>query len=154
MIVPSQSRGARAMLRWTVAELAQRAEVAPNTIVRFEAEKSVNTGTVAAIQGALEAAGVEFLPDNGVRLHATATISVASGMSRKKTSATLPIDRVEESSVRSPSAGPDKVSQVATPAPDQPAESGNSKPRRPRAKPLLMSKEAQIRALREREVER
>jgi transcriptional regulator with XRE-family HTH domain len=68
MIAAAQSRGGRAMLKWTVAELSRRAEVAPNTITRFEADKSVNTGTVVAIQRALEAAGVEFLPDNGVRL--------------------------------------------------------------------------------------
>ena len=41
------------------------------------------------------------------------------------------------------------------PAPsDQPAEPGKLKPRRPQAKRLPMSKEAQIWALREREVER
>jgi transcriptional regulator with XRE-family HTH domain len=68
MIVASQARGARAMLRWTVAELSQRAEVAPNTVIRFEADRGVQTASVAAIQRALEAAGVEFLPDNGVRL--------------------------------------------------------------------------------------
>jgi transcriptional regulator with XRE-family HTH domain len=59
------------MLRWTVAELSERAQVAPNTITRFEADKSVNTATVGAIEDALEAAGVEFLPDNGVRLKKT-----------------------------------------------------------------------------------
>jgi hypothetical protein len=37
------------------------------------------------------------------------------------------------------------------PAPDQADKNVVSKPRRPRAKPLLMSKEAQIRALRERD---
>jgi len=56
------------MLRWTVADLSARAEVAPNTITRFEADRGVHTASVAAIQRALEAAGVEFLPDNGVRL--------------------------------------------------------------------------------------
>ena len=56
------------MLRWTVAELAEQAKVAPNTVVRFEADKSVNTATIGAIQGALEAAGIEFLTSNAVRL--------------------------------------------------------------------------------------
>jgi transcriptional regulator with XRE-family HTH domain len=68
MIAPAQARGARAMLRWTLTELSRRAEVSPNTIIRFEAEKSVNTGTIAAIERALEAAGIEFITGNGVRL--------------------------------------------------------------------------------------
>jgi hypothetical protein len=41
------------------------AHVAPNTIVRFEADKGVNMATAAAIQRALEAAGVEFIAENG-----------------------------------------------------------------------------------------
>jgi len=69
MIEATQARGARAMLKWTVAELAKRAQVAPNTITRFEGGGSVNASTIVTIQRALEAAGVEFLPDNGVRLH-------------------------------------------------------------------------------------
>jgi hypothetical protein len=72
------------MLRWTVAELAQRAKVAPNTVVRFEGDNSVNTATVAAIQCALEAAGAEFLPDNGVRMKASTKASgTVSGSVRK-----------------------------------------------------------------------
>lgn len=48
------------MLRMTVAAVAQAAGVAPNTIVRVEADKSVNTGTLDAIQAVYEAAGVRF----------------------------------------------------------------------------------------------
>ncbi|WP_424140341.1 helix-turn-helix domain-containing protein [Roseomonas chloroacetimidivorans] len=65
MISGAQVRGARAMLKLTVAELAERSSVAPNTVVRVEAGKSVNTGTLAALQQALEAAGVIFVPENG-----------------------------------------------------------------------------------------
>lgn len=48
------------MLRLTVAAVAQAASIAPNTIVRVEADKSVNTGTLNAIQAVYEAAGVRF----------------------------------------------------------------------------------------------
>ena len=65
MISGDQVRGARAMLKLTVAELSTAAGIAPNTIVRVEAGKSVNTGTLAAIQKALETSGVIFVPENG-----------------------------------------------------------------------------------------
>lgn len=60
MITGTQARGARAMLRLTVAAVAQAAGIAPNTIIRVEADKSVNTGTLDAIQTVYEAAGVRF----------------------------------------------------------------------------------------------
>lgn len=65
-----QVRGARAMLRMTVAGLATAAQVSPNTVVRVEAEKPVNTSTLAAIQHALEKAGVRFT-ETGVELKGT-----------------------------------------------------------------------------------
>ena len=54
------------MLRMTVAAVAQAAGVAPNTIVRVEASKSVNTGTLDAIRAVYEAAGVRFQDKEGV----------------------------------------------------------------------------------------
>ena len=65
MVLGSQVRGARAILRLTVAGLAELAHVAPNTIVRIEADKGVNMATMVAIQRALEAAGIEFIAENG-----------------------------------------------------------------------------------------
>jgi len=59
---------ARAAARLNVRELAAIASVSPNTITRIEADGSANASTIAAIQRALETAGVEFLPDNGVKL--------------------------------------------------------------------------------------
>ncbi len=57
---------ARAAVELTVAELAASARVAPNTINRFETGKTVPIpATLAAIRSALEAAGVEFISDNG-----------------------------------------------------------------------------------------
>jgi hypothetical protein len=39
--------------------------VTPNTVVWAEAGKSVNRGRLAALQQALEMAGVIFVPENG-----------------------------------------------------------------------------------------
>jgi transcriptional regulator with XRE-family HTH domain len=48
-----------------IRELAQLAQVAPNTISRLENGEELKPRTVAAIRAALEAAGVEFIEANG-----------------------------------------------------------------------------------------
>ncbi|WP_445730615.1 helix-turn-helix domain-containing protein [Methylocystis sp. IM2] len=48
-----------------IRELAQLAQVAPNTISRLEAGEELKPRTVAAIRAALETAGVEFIEANG-----------------------------------------------------------------------------------------
>ncbi|MBU3887210.1 helix-turn-helix transcriptional regulator [Methylosinus sp. KRF6] len=66
MITPQQIRGARAMLGMTQASLAEAAGIsttAVNNIERGAADPK--TSTLVAIQRALEAAGVEFIPENG-----------------------------------------------------------------------------------------
>ena len=60
-----QSRMARAALNLGVRELATAAEVSTNTITRLERGESVYPRTVNSIRAALEAAGVEFIPENG-----------------------------------------------------------------------------------------
>ena len=70
MTTGAQIRMARAAARLNVRQLAAAASVSPNMITRIEADGSSNASTIAAIQRALEAAGVEFLPDNGVKLKA------------------------------------------------------------------------------------
>lgn len=64
-ITAAQVRGARAILRWTVRELADKAAINANTISRVEGGAQTLTGTMDAIQAALEAGGVEFIPSNG-----------------------------------------------------------------------------------------
>jgi transcriptional regulator with XRE-family HTH domain len=60
---------ARAGIGWSLAQLAAAAHVGVATVARFETAKGETIpATLSAIQRALEAAGVEFLPDNGVRL--------------------------------------------------------------------------------------
>lgn len=78
MITGSQIRAARALVGWTTQTLAERSGVHYATLSRAEQSEGVpNTRaqTLMAVQGALEAAGVEFLNGNysgrggpGVRL--------------------------------------------------------------------------------------
>jgi len=64
-IVPVQSRMARVALSWGVRDLAAAAKVSPNTVARLERGETLNPRTLGAIRAALEAAGVEFIPQNG-----------------------------------------------------------------------------------------
>jgi transcriptional regulator with XRE-family HTH domain len=65
-MIASQCRAARGLLNMTVKELAARARVATDTIVRLENGREMKPCTIASIRMALEAAGAEFLPA-GVR---------------------------------------------------------------------------------------
>jgi len=64
-ITPVQCRMARAAVSLGVRELAAAAKVSPNTVTRFERGEALQERTVDAIQAALEAAGVVFIPQNG-----------------------------------------------------------------------------------------
>ena len=76
MISSDQIRAAKAILRWSGEELAQRAGVSLSTIRRVESSVGVpetqNMKTLVSIKKALEEGGVEFIgtPDDrpGVRL--------------------------------------------------------------------------------------
>jgi transcriptional regulator with XRE-family HTH domain len=72
---------ARAALEWGVRDLAKAAEIAPNTVMRFETGRNApNTITLKAMKQAFEAAGVRFIAEGeeslrggpGVRLKASA----------------------------------------------------------------------------------
>jgi transcriptional regulator with XRE-family HTH domain len=70
MISSAQIRAARALLRWSAAELAEISGIGVATIRRLELVDGVpssNARTLLTLQQALEAAGVEFIgtPDNG-----------------------------------------------------------------------------------------
>ena len=56
---------ARAALGLGMRELAAAAGVSPDTIARIERGDEVRPRTLRFVQGALEAAGVEFISENG-----------------------------------------------------------------------------------------
>ncbi|WP_091300549.1 helix-turn-helix domain-containing protein [Gemmobacter aquatilis] len=56
---------ARAATGLGVRDLARLASVSPDTIARLERGEELRAATVEAIQAALEAAGVDFIPENG-----------------------------------------------------------------------------------------
>lgn len=56
---------ARAATGLGVRDLARLASVSPDTIARLERGEELRTATVDAIRSALEAAGVQFIPENG-----------------------------------------------------------------------------------------
>lgn len=67
-ISSAQLRAARALLRWSALELAKAAKVGVATIRRvevMEGEIPVTSANEAALRRALEAAGVEFIDENG-----------------------------------------------------------------------------------------
>jgi hypothetical protein len=67
-VTGSQLRAARALVRWSVDDLAESSRVAVAAITRGEAEDgpiSVAAAEARALRRALESAGVEFLAENG-----------------------------------------------------------------------------------------
>ncbi len=65
-ITPGQCRGARGLLDWSMELLATKSGLPRRTLIRFEgSEGAPRRATLAAIRTALEAAGVEFIAENG-----------------------------------------------------------------------------------------
>jgi hypothetical protein len=67
-LTSSQIRAARALIRWTAEDLSRRSAVSLRTIRRAElAERdtSMTSANDLAVRRALEAAGVEFIDENG-----------------------------------------------------------------------------------------
>ena len=67
-LTSAQIRAARALLRWRAQDLARESSVGVATIRRAEltdAETSLTTANDLAVRRALEAAGVEFIDENG-----------------------------------------------------------------------------------------
>ena len=61
-----QCRAARAMLGWSQDQLGRAAQVAKKTIADFERGATTpHPRTIAALQNALEQAGITFVPDDG-----------------------------------------------------------------------------------------
>ena len=67
-LTPAQIRAARALLHWSAEDLARESAVGLATIRRAENsqnETSMNAPNDLAVRRALEAAGVEFIDENG-----------------------------------------------------------------------------------------
>jgi len=65
-IDPAMIRAARAILRWRRDDLAKAAKTTERTIARIEdGDTSPRASTARAIRDAFEAAGVEFIAENG-----------------------------------------------------------------------------------------
>jgi len=64
-MTPAQRRIARTAIAWGFLDLGREASVPTQTIVRFERGEQLRSLTIPALQKALEAAGVEIIPENG-----------------------------------------------------------------------------------------
>lgn len=62
---PAQMRMARAALGWGVRDLAEKAGITANTVTRIENGADAKQSTIDAMRSAFEAAGIEFIPENG-----------------------------------------------------------------------------------------
>jgi transcriptional regulator with XRE-family HTH domain len=60
-----QLKMARAAVGWGVRDLAKKASVTANTVTRIENGADAKQSTMDRLQQALEAAGVEFIDENG-----------------------------------------------------------------------------------------
>ncbi len=66
MMTPAQSRAARALISMTQTELAKASGLGQSTVIDFERERRiVSESAIAAMRAALEACGIEFIPENG-----------------------------------------------------------------------------------------
>ena len=67
-LTSAQIRAARALIRWTARDLARAAALGVATVRRAELtekETAMTTANNRAVRRALEAAGVEFIDENG-----------------------------------------------------------------------------------------
>lgn len=64
-LTPEANRAARAILRWSVRDLAGEADVAFSTVHRFESTGSANGATLAKMEAAFARHHVEIIDDHG-----------------------------------------------------------------------------------------
>ncbi len=64
-LTPEANRAARALLKWTVRDLAEKAGIAFTTVNRFELSGTATETTKGKMLAAYETEGVEILDQNG-----------------------------------------------------------------------------------------
>lgn len=64
-LTPEANRAARAILKWSVRDLADKAGIAFTTVNRFELSGTATETTKGKMLAAYEAEGVEILDQNG-----------------------------------------------------------------------------------------
>jgi len=64
-MLPVQCKMSRSALGWGVRELAAKAKISVETVVRFENGEQLRERTIEALRKALEKGGVVFIPENG-----------------------------------------------------------------------------------------
>jgi transcriptional regulator with XRE-family HTH domain len=64
-MIPEQCKMARAGIGWGVRDLAAKAKVSVETVVRFENDETIRDATLTKLRTAIERAGVEFIAENG-----------------------------------------------------------------------------------------
>lgn len=65
-MTPAQCRAARGLLDWTQIKLAEASGLALSTVVKFERNgRAVVANAVQTMKRILDAAGVEFIAENG-----------------------------------------------------------------------------------------
>ncbi|MBU3655333.1 MAG: helix-turn-helix transcriptional regulator [Alphaproteobacteria bacterium] len=76
VLSPEQIRAARALLDWTLTDLSDRVGIAGTNLGKIERrESSPSARTIQKLMTVFAAAGIEFLPDDGVkRSNATVTV--------------------------------------------------------------------------------
>ena len=68
MVTTRQIKAARALLSWSQADLAERSGISEPTVARLESadgELGGREDTAQRLRAAIEAAGVEFIDENG-----------------------------------------------------------------------------------------
>ncbi len=69
LITPEQIRAARALLKWRASDLAEHAGLSLASIQRMEQDHGTDRAAaknVEAVRKALDDAGIEFIPENGI----------------------------------------------------------------------------------------
>ncbi|MCP8883034.1 helix-turn-helix transcriptional regulator [Devosia sp. XJ19-1] len=65
MLTSEQCRAARALLDWTQAELATRVSISVVSLRAFEKGGEMRDSNQKLVRLTFEAAGIEFIPENG-----------------------------------------------------------------------------------------